>query len=200
MIEINLLPEEFRVVEKKTKKKVEYNVPKLKLIILGVGLFVLTTGWYYLGYLKYAKRYETLNREWTILQPQSQTLTNLKGEVENVLVEEKTFLTAFVATERPLTRTLQDLSDLLPENAWLTFVRLEHSAKEETLVVQGLCVSTKTATSIESIEIYLHELKKKMPKANLALTTARQYEEGVELTRFTASFTWKFEDTSRSDS
>jgi hypothetical protein len=39
-----------------------------------------------------------------ILQPQSQTLTNLKGEVESVLVEEKTFLTAFVATERPLTR------------------------------------------------------------------------------------------------
>ncbi len=198
MIEINLLPPEFRIVEKKVKKKVEYNVPKLKLIIFGVGLFVLVTGWYYLAYLKCAKKYETLNREWAILQPQSQTLTDLKGEVESILVEEKTFLTAFVATDRPLTKTLQDLSDLLPENAWLTFVRLEHSAKEETLVVQGLCVSTKTATSIESIELYLNELKKKMPKASLALTTARQYEEGVELTRFTASFTWKFDEASGS--
>ena len=58
------------------------------------------------------------------------------------------------------------------------------------LFIKGLSLPSKEKSSIEAIEIYLHQLKEKIPDANLSLTTTRQTIEGTELTQFTANFAW----------
>lgn len=189
MIEINLLPEEFRIKEKVAKKE----VPVIKIAIgAGVMLFILTISFYF-DYLGAAKKMKVVDAKWVEVQPQAKVLNELKEEVEQVLKKEKDFLAQFVTTERPLTFTLQWLSEYLPGTAWLTHVSLEHKKDSVGLAIQGLCVSSKDKTSIEAIEEYLHELKQKMPQAKLSLTTARQFENDIETTRFTAVFEWAFD-------
>lgn len=189
MIEINLLPEEFRIAEKVEKKE----VPLLKIGIGVAVMLAIVTVSFYFDYIGSSKKMKKVNATWLEVQPQSQILNNLKQEVEEVLKTERDFLAQFVTTERPLTFTLEWLSSYLPEAAWLTHTALEHKKDSVSLVVQGLCVSSKTMTSIEAIEKYLHDLKQKMPEAKLSLTTARQFEDDIEMTRFTAIFEWTFE-------
>ncbi len=186
MIEINLLPEEFRIKENVPQKE----VPVLKIAIGGVVFFVLLSILFYFDYLGAKSKLKKSDAQWKVVQPQSKTLNDLQAEVENTLKTERDFLQRFVAADLPLTSVLQWLSDALPEKAWLTGVRLENSAEKHSLVVRGLCLPSKEQSSIEFIESYLHTLKEKMPEAKLSLTTARQIQDQVEVTQFTAIFDW----------
>lgn len=186
MIEINLLPEDLRIKEKVPQKE----VPILKIAIGAVVFFVLLTFLFYFDYLGAKSKQKKTNAQWIVVQPQSAVLNKLQKEVEDELKTEKDFLTRFVAADVPLTSELQWISDFLPETAWLTGVRLENNAQNHSLVVRGLCVPSKTASSIESIETYLNSLKKNMSETKLSLTTARQLQDGMELTQFTAIFAW----------
>ncbi len=186
MIEINLLPEEFRIKEKVPQKE----VPVVKIALGAVVFFVLLSILFYFDYLGAKNKLKKVDAQWKLVQPQSKTLNDLQSEVENILKTERDFLQRFVAAELPLTSVLQWLSDALPENAWLTSVRLENNPEKHSLVVRGLCLPSKSQSSIEFIESYLHILKEKMPETRLSLTTARQVQEQVEVTQFTAIFDW----------
>ncbi len=184
MIQINLLPEELRGREKKTVK-----VPGLK-IGLGAGIFILAlTFFFYMDLIIARHKLKKLETEWFANQPKSQELNQLQQEVETVLKPEKKFLEEFVVTQTPLTHKLRWISEFLPETAWLLEVKLERKAEEkEDLFIKGLSLPSKEKSSIAQIETYLHDLKAKMPEANLSLTTTRQNLEGIDLTQFVANF------------
>lgn len=186
MIEINLLPEEFRVREKKEKTE----IPKKKLLIGGAALFSLFTISLFIDYRGSVSKLRSLEKQWAVVQPQAQVLNQLENEITNVLEPEKKFLQRFVTADRPLTHVMEWVSEFLPDSAWLTQIKMENTAEKNNLVVRGLALPTKEASSIEQIENYLNELKKKMPDASLSLTTARQIQDQIEMTQFTAIFEW----------
>lgn len=187
MIELNLLPEELRIKEESGGQK----IPVIPLAIGAGALFIGITFIFYFNYLGAKASLAKLNTQWQQVQPQSIQLNDLETEVEVRLKPEKQFLETFVTTERPLTWLLETASRYLPASAWLTELKSEHDAGKSFFVVKGLCFSTEDGSSIQHIESYVHDLKKEMPETRLSLTTSRTILEGVELTHFTAMFTWK---------
>lgn len=190
MIAINLLPEELRAKE----KKITTEIPKKKLIIGAVVFFALLTAGLFWDYHASVSKLHKIEKQWAEVQPQAQVLNQLENEILNILSPEKKFLARFVTAERPLTYVLEWLSEFLPASAWLIQIRMENSPQKNNLVIRGLALPMKEVSSIEAIELYLNELKKKMPAASLSLTTARQFQEGVEVTQFTAIFEWPLGD------
>ena len=189
MISINLLPEEFRV--KKKRKSDGEQKPYLKLAAGGVVLFLIMTGYFYIDFLIASSRLKKVEKDWLAAQPQATELANLQKQVDTTLRPEKDFLASFVATGNPLTHILQWCSEFLPVSGWLSEVQLQRRGEGGDLLVKGYCLGNKEKSSIEQIETYLHELKTKMPDANLSLTTTRQKYEGVEITQFIANFVWE---------
>ena len=186
MITINLLPQEFRTHEKKS-----FKIPALKWVAGAGVLFSILTLYFYFDFLGSRGRLKHLEDEWKVIQPQSVQLKKLEQEVSTELKPERDFLTQFVTAERPLTAFMIWLSEFLPETAWLNEVSMERKGEGGLLLVKGLALPSKTQSSIEQIEIYLHHLKEKMPDANLSLTTSRQKLQNVEVTQFIANFEWK---------
>jgi len=187
MLEINLLPEEFRIQVKEAAPE----IPALKIAVGVAVLFSILTLWFYFDYVGSQAKLKKLDAEWKVVQPQALELSNLKSELEGVIKPERDFLKSFVTTERPLKLILQWISEYLPEGAWLTGLSLRHESAKRSLVIQGLCLSSKDVSSIEAIELFLHNLKEQMPETKLSLTTSRQIFEGVELTQFTSVFQWE---------
>lgn len=184
MILINLLPEEFRVKEKKTQE-----IPALKIAIIVGVLFALLTVGFYVDFLFAKVRLSKLEANWSGLQPRSLQLSKLEKEVEGTLKPEKEFLERFAATKKPLTYFMLWTSELLPDTAWLTeFKREVKSDGTDDFFIKGLAMASKEKSSIEQIEMYLHHLQEKLPGASLSLTTTRQRIEAVELTQFIADF------------
>ena len=186
MITINLLPEEFRI-----RKKVESNLPTLKIAIAAGAVFMIATVFFYFDYLAAGRELGRIEKEWTIMQPQSEALKTLEQEVEGTIKPERDFLNRFVTTQKPLTYLLMWASELLPETTWLLEVKVEQAEGKETLFIKGLTLPSKEKSSIEYIEGFLHALKEKIPEATLSLTTTRQTIEHTELTQFIANFEWK---------
>ena len=185
MITINLLPEEFRA-----KKKVTHEIPVLKYFFIGGAIFILLTLVFFVDFLMVSAKLGRLNGHWKKIQPQYQTLTQLQSEVEGPLKQEKDFMVSSVATLRPLVYILQWCSEFLPDTAWLTEMKMERKTDGDNFLLRGLALSSKQSSSIESIQNYLHQLKEKMPEANLSLTTTRQTLEGADVTEFIANFHW----------
>ena len=185
MITINLLPEEFRVVEKTPSK-----YPVIPIAI-GVGvLFALLTLFFYFDYVSSNIRFGKLTKESATILPQSQKLKQLEQEVEETLKPENIFLNQFVIADRPATQMLFWVSEFLPEAAWLTELKLTREGEGGKIFIQGMSLPTKEKSSIEQIESYVHELKAKMTDANLSLTTSRQSIKTVEVTEFEANLEW----------
>ncbi len=183
MLQINLLPEEFRIKRKSTQE-----VPYIKIGI-GVGvLFTILTVWFYIDYQAASGELKKMNAKWTTLQPQSAQLKALETEVESTLKPERDFLTKYVTTPKPLTYILVWFSELLPDTAWLTEVKMEQKEGKQNFFVKGLVVPSKTQSSIEVIEAFIHKLNEKLPEAKLSLTTTRQKIEQIEVTQFIANF------------
>lgn len=185
MIELNLLPEELRIKERK-KGEIPW---KTIGISVAVG-FVLLTLWLYVGYWQQARRLSELQARWIGIQEQYKELTELQTLVDGALKKEKDFMVSFVTSEKPLTHLMNWCSEFLPEGAWLTALNLKREGDVATIAIKGLAIPSKAFSSIEQIEDYLQKMKEKMPKSQLSLTTTRQVKEGVEITQFTANFTW----------
>lgn len=186
MIEINLLPEELRP----RKKKEATRIPVAAIAMAAGALFAVLTVYFDLDFLAARSRMKTLEAQWQEVQPQALVLNQLKNEVENVLRPERDFLADHAAGEKILTSTWTWLSEYLPAHSWLTELKMIHDSQERSLVVKGLCLPSREKSSIEEIEGYLHQLKKKMKTAELSLTTSRQFIDQVELTHFTGIFQW----------
>ncbi len=185
MITINLLPEEFRV-----REKIHINIPWLPAVIGAAGIFLLLTGFFYVDYWLSKAKLSRVNKEWEVIQPQSQRLQQLEQEVETKLKPENVFLNSFVTAEKPLTNMLLWVSEYASATMWLVEFKMERVGEGGKLYVKGLTLPSKEKSSIEFIESYLHELKKQMPDADLSLTTSRQKIKEVELTQFIATFEW----------
>ncbi|MBI3306215.1 MAG: hypothetical protein HYZ84_00210 [Candidatus Omnitrophica bacterium] len=186
MIRVNLLPEEFRIAEKKKPP-----IPYVKIAV-GVGvLFVVLTGIFYLDYLVALAQRGQVQKQWLKIQPEALSLNQLRNDVEGVLKPEKEFFEKYVDTSTSLTNLMMWISQFLPETAWLTELKLEYNEKEVEFLVKGLCISTKDNSSIEQIEKYTQQLNSKIPYAMLNLTTTRQEFEGQQLTQFIIQFSWK---------
>lgn len=186
MLQINLLPQEFRV-----KKKSETHVNYIK-IAAGAGIcFLILTVYFYFDYWSASRELKKMNAHWATLQPQSAQLKALEKEVETTLKPERNFLTKYVVTPKPMTYVLMWLSELLPDTAWLTELKMEQKDGEQSIFVKGLALPSKTQSSIEVIEDYIHKLKEKVPEAKLSLTTTRQKLSQVEVTQFIANFDLK---------
>ncbi|MBI3314152.1 MAG: hypothetical protein HYZ83_07960 [Candidatus Omnitrophica bacterium] len=186
MIQINLLPEEFRVREKKTSK-----IPVVKIAV-GIGIFTaVLTGIFYLDFLIGSAQLGKLEKRWNQVQPEALSLNQLRNDVEVILKPEKEFFEQYVDTSTSLTSLMMWVNQVLPEAAWLTELKLEYGEKGVEFLIKGLCLSTKDKSGIEQVETFAQALKAKMPHANLNLTTTRQELEGNQLTQFTILFNWK---------
>ncbi len=185
MITINLLPEELRI-QPKSERSFSY----LKIGAIAGVLFSLLTVYFYIDLLVAGSKLKKLEVSWTKIQPQSAELTKLEEEVEKKLRPEKIFLESFVTAEKSLTLFMVWVSEFLPDGVWLAEFRMERKQDGGHLFLRGLALPSKEKSSIESIEMYLHELKLKIPEANLSLTTTRQTLEERELTQFLADFEW----------
>ncbi len=182
MITLNLLPKESR------RKKTVPTVPAMKIAI-GVGvLFALFTIYFYIDYLRASIALKKINAEWAVKQPEILSLSKLQEEVQGTLKQEVDFLNHFVTSERALTSMLIWASEYLPDNSWLTELKLERDEKGNHFFLKGLSLPSKGQSGIEKIEAYLHQLKEKIPDSDLNLTTSRQANESVELTQFIANF------------
>lgn len=185
MITINLLPQEFRIQEKKSTK-----VPVIPIAIASGIILAAITLFFYADYWSAKSKLAEINKEWQFVQPQSVRLQALQQEVENKLKPENVFLNSFVTADKPLTYMLTWASEFLPSTSWLTEFKLDRVGEGGRLYLKGLTLPSKEKSSIEFIEVYLHELKKKIPDANLSLTTSRQRIKEVEVTQFIATFEW----------
>ncbi|MCM8775417.1 MAG: hypothetical protein NC930_03590 [Candidatus Omnitrophica bacterium] len=186
MILINLLPEEFRIQEKRPQK-----IPILPIVIASGALFVVLTIIFYIDFFVSSARLAKIDVEWKRIQPEAMALNQLRAEVENVLKPERDFLEKYVDTVRPLTEMLMWVSEFLPDSAWLTELKSERDEKGSRFLVKGLCVPSRKKSSIEQIEVYVQSLKQKMPTADLNLTTTSQKQENIRLMEFAALFNWK---------
>lgn len=185
MITINLLPEEYRVREKKMPGGRAFT-----LTFLGASVFLLLTVFFFIDLLMSQAQLRGLEKEWRVLKPQADELKKLQTEVETKLKPEQNFFDAYVTTQKPLTYLLSWVSETLPDQIWLGEVKMERKEETAELFIKGYALSSKTQSSIQAIEAYLNQLKLKITDATLSLTTTRQSLEGHELTQFFASFEW----------
>lgn len=189
MITINLLPEEFR-----TKEKTSSKYPAAQIGI-GVGVVLaLLTVFFYFDFISANHSLKKLQKESAAILPQSQKLKQLEQEVEKTLKPENVFLNRFVTADKPLTHLLSWTSEFLSSSAWLTELKLTREGEGGKLFLKGLTLPTKEKSSIELIEDYVHQLKGKMPDADLSLTTSRQKVKTVQVTEFVANFVWGLEE------
>lgn len=185
MITINLLPQEFRV-----KEKVSIQLPWLKGAILAGGLVGVLTLWFYADFWMSKAKFAQTDKEWQFMQPQSQRLLQLEQEVNTKLKPENVFLNSFVTADKPLTLMMSWVNEFLPPTTWITELKMERLGEGGSLYIKGMTLPSKEKSSIEFIEIYLHQLKEKMPDADLSLTTSRKKMKEVEVTQFIATFEW----------
>jgi hypothetical protein len=185
MIEINLLPNEFKIKGKSTA-----NLPYLQIAAILCVVFILATAFLYLDFYKVKSSMRKIDIEWKKIQPEFKKLSKLQMDLDGNVKVEEAFMEKFVTTQKPLTHILIWLSEALPSSAWLSEVKLDRTGDGEMLLIKGLVLPTDKKSSIELIEDYLHQINFKMPEARLTLTTSRQTIEKTEVTQFTAAFSW----------
>lgn len=185
MIKINLLPPEFRV-----KTQSAETAQKKMWFLGGAALFLLITVYFYIHFLFLAAKLNAANSEWRVMEPQFREMSALRAEVEGQLQHEKTFMNSFATTERPLTPILVSVNRHIPNTGWLEQLQLKREGENAALLIKGVCFNSPDKTSIEHIENYLNLLKRDFGKTDLTLTTTRKIIEGVEVTQFTAFFSW----------
>jgi Tfp pilus assembly protein PilN len=185
MIEINLLPEEFKSTRKRGNQP-----PYIVISAVVAGIFVLASSVMYFDFLKQKNELQQITRQWEMSQPEYKILQQLQTDLEGAVRSEREFMMRFVTTQRPLYITLMWLSECLPSNAWLTDLRLERGLDGEALYIRGQVIPSGKKTSIEQIEAYLQALKIKMPDARITLSTSRQEIDRVDVTQFVTQFMW----------
>lgn len=186
MLAVNLLPQELRIQKKSTVR-----LPYLKYAIIGSIIFLLVTFSFYFDYLSAVHEYAEVEKTWKTMQPQSAQLKALENEVETVIKPERNFLSRHVVTGKPMTGFMVSLSQLLPDTAWLTEVKMEQKDGNQSLFLKGIVLPSKNSSGIEAVEKYVHDLQAQVPEAKLSLTTTRQKISTLEVTQFIANFEWK---------
>ncbi len=185
MIKINLLPIELRKANKKSAP-----LPYLPLVILAGVLFLLLTLFFYVDYLNARGAYAKVHKEWVRLSPLMAQLKSMEAKVDVELKGEKDFLEANVFNTQPVTRILMWISEFLPQRCWLTDLEYERQGEGCRLALGGVIFPANNRTGIEDIEVFLNEIKKRIPTATLTLTTSKSSTKEGEGTSFSGNFEW----------
>ncbi|MBU9888707.1 MAG: hypothetical protein KTQ49_02410 [Candidatus Omnitrophica bacterium] len=185
MIQVNLLPPEFRKANKKITP-----IPYLPLVVLGGGLFTLLTLFFYIDFLAASYTHGTVKKEWLRLNPLMAQLKTLEKRVDGELRVEKDFLDAHVFNTLPVTQLMMWVSESLPLRGWLTHFEFERQGEGCHLGLEGVVFPANNQTGIEQIEIFLHAVKKRLPAATLNLTTSKANVSEGDGTAFVANFDW----------
>lgn len=128
MIEINLVPEEYR----KRKKKEILVLPRGFAFFIGMwffGLFIMFGILLNLNVESKRSRVEKLEKEWSLLQPKKVQLDALKSEA-SLLENELSFFKKVLYKKFYWSEKLNGISDNLLDGVWLT--ELSIGAAEET--------------------------------------------------------------------
>lgn len=185
MIRINLLPVELRNANKKTSP-----IPYLPLIALAGGLFALLTLFFYIDFLASSYTHGNVKREWLRLNPLMAQLKSLEQRVDGEMRVEKDFLEANVLNTQPVAQLMMWISEFLPLRCWLTNLEIERQGEGCHLGLEGVVFPAGGKTGIEHIEIFLNEIKKRIPGSTLTLTTSKAKDKDGDGTAFVANFDW----------
>lgn len=187
MIQINLLPKEFR---RERTSPILLIQQKKHGRILGF-VFLLLTLLFYIQYHMNLGKLRALREEWASLQGDVGRVTGLKNQIDSGGKKEKQFLEDYVTSPFPATAILSAVSTFLPDSIWLVELKISRRPNENTFLVKGFSLPKQKHSGIQDIEAYLRALKEGFPpETDLLLTTSRQVKEEMELTLFTAVFKW----------
>ncbi len=186
MIKINLLPAELRKRKKSTTR-----IPYIPLVILAGVLFLLMTFFFYGDYLKARSAYQSVQKEWTRLNPLMAQLKALETQVNVEMKGEKDFQEKNMLNTESMTRILVWVSEYLPPKGWLTEFKAVREEGGCRLTLKGVVLASRTQTGIEQIEGYFQKLRTKLPpQTSVALTTSKQINEKTAGTAFVADLEW----------
>ncbi|MBI4115827.1 MAG: hypothetical protein HY447_04535 [Candidatus Omnitrophica bacterium] len=187
MISVNLLPVEFR-----KRKEIHFvGLPNKKVGKIVGGIFITLTAIFYVQFWINLATYKQLEKSWPVLQTDQARVFKLRSEIDKGSKNEKTFLDSYITSSYATTSLLTAVSETLPDSIWLVEMKFARNPNENALVLKGLSRVSKKHSSIQDIEKYLRDLKRRFPQGtSLILTTSRQSRENVELTLFTAVFKW----------
>lgn len=185
MIKINLLPLQLRKSKASTTR-----IPYIPFAVLGGGLFVILTLFFYTDFLKARSSYQKVHAEWIRVSPVMGQLKAMENKVEIEMRGEKEFLEKNILNTDSMTNLLESVSKYLPEKGWLTELKAERDGEGCRLILQGVVLPSRTQTGIEQIEEYSNKLKADFPPpTTLTLTTSKDTKTG-EGTAFTANLEW----------
>lgn len=193
MIFVNLLPPEF------VKRKI--SIPK-PVKIGGWALLGIVISFGVLGNV----RRGTLERELRQLRSERQALSGDLANSEKLLVEmnqtilpKKSFLDKFESPDAQWDQILNLLSDVLPDDLWLTMVRLDDEDRV-WLRVEGYAKPSKQRVEMQSIGEFVVAAKKQLEsfigqfdpekgqQLSVQTSTEQQQWESVPVTQFRIEF------------
>jgi Tfp pilus assembly protein PilN len=206
MIKINLLPEEYRLVE--TRKR-SFSPQK---ILFSAFFFVLVASLYqFFVYANIRQRIHQLDLETAQLSEPSKEVEQLDQAINTKLVPEKSFLNQYVVPNFLVAEVLNVLSDALPESVWLSELNIRRDDGGIRLDVTGYSRITSKQIAVAQIQEYMNSVKTKLEEFFLEkdpasaekkqdkdkiffkevkaiLTTNLREISGAEAMQFTASF------------
>lgn len=148
MIEINLLPEEFRRREIKFKLEIPKN---LILKVLGgiVSIHLI------LGIITFIRKLQldNLNKRFPKIEAEKRTYDSLKKEME-ILEKNISFFNQLETKKILWSKKLNFISDHIPKGVWLR----ELSLSKDKFKIEGSCVSRRF-DEIEKIRNFLNKLR-----------------------------------------
>lgn len=150
MLEINLLPEEFKFKKDKTSELKQY-LPHLIFVFIGILIFLHL----YLVMMTTSQnlRFEALNKRWVTLEPERKKIANLKNQSE-LSSQERGILEELTAKSIVWSRILNKLSLNLVSGIWFN----EISISQKGLVIKATALSLKK-NEIDLINKFISNLK-----------------------------------------
>lgn len=159
MIRINLLPSEFRIAEIKTPR---FPLQATVIVVLFIFLFVSLIQFFF--FLGVRKKLRNLNAEMTQLSTPGQEANKLDLTIGTKLAPEKYFLDQYVLPTFLMAEVLNILSDLLPDNIWLSNLVLKREQGTIRLDLTGYSRITYQQIAAAQIQEYINAVKSQVEK------------------------------------
>jgi len=157
MILINLLPQEYRILEK-PKSKITYQ----HIFVAAFALFLLFSVYHLFLYLQIHQENRSLNAQWESLKVSNAQADQLITELGSSILAEVDFYDAFVDPSLQAARILNLVSDLIPKNLFLTEVKFLRKGHEFQVFLLGVSETPRAGTTLVEIQNYANGIKKQL--------------------------------------
>ncbi|MCM8801647.1 MAG: hypothetical protein NC912_06615 [Candidatus Omnitrophica bacterium] len=159
MARINLLPAEFRRIQKQPT----LSVSKIPKIIFSLGIIFLVVGISLrISTLFQRKSLNRIIEEYKNTQELNKKLVSIKLELNN-LEEEINFLNNYLKRDINWSEKLSQLRDIIPEEVWLTYLSFEKkslgTASFKTLLLKGKLIIQEKVSPVSALSIFVNKLK-----------------------------------------